>query len=84
MTLLIGPCMLLAPFAAVLAIALFPLWPVAIVLVGLARLVVWPVEHLLVAIGIRESAELSALLGRWFGAVLKPWKYFDPPKSGGE
>ena len=69
--------MLLAPVAAVLAIVLFPLWPVAIVLVGLAFIIVWPIERLIVAIGLRETMPLSAVLARWFRAVLKPWKYFD-------
>ncbi len=72
--------MLLAPLVAVLAILALPLWPVAIVLVGAAFLLIWPVERLLGLMGTRWMSGWSAAVGRAFMLVLRPWRYFDPPR----
>lgn len=79
MTLLLGPCTLLAPLVLILAIAAVPLWPVALVLVGAAWCVVWPAERLLGAIGVTAMQGWTASIGRLFRALLTPWTYFDPP-----
>jgi hypothetical protein len=72
--------MLLAPLVAVLAILALPVWPVAIVLVGAAFLVLWPVERLLGLLGTGLMSGWSAAVGRAFMLVLRPWRYFDPPR----
>ena len=81
MTLLLGPCMLLAPAVFVLAILAVPLWPVALALVGVTWLVVWPLEQLLGALGIAATQGWCSKIGRLFRVLLTPWKYFDPPSS---
>lgn len=73
--------MLLAPLVAVLAILALPLWPVAIVAVGLAFLVLWPIERLLGLAGLTWIQGWSAAVGRAFMIVLRPWHFFDPPES---
>ena len=72
--------MLLAPLVAVLAILALPLWPVAIVLVGAAFLLIWPVERLLGLLGTRWMSGWSAVVGRAFMLALRPWRYFDAPR----
>jgi hypothetical protein len=77
---LIGPCMLAAPLVAVLAILAVPLWPIAIVVLAVARLVFWPFERLVTAMGYSWATRASSKLAVWFKMALKPWSYFDPPK----
>ncbi|MFN8574723.1 MAG: hypothetical protein U0132_21900 [Gemmatimonadaceae bacterium] len=83
MTILVGPCMFVAPLAAVLAILAIPLWPVAILFVGVTWLLVWPLEQLLIAMGVRSDNAWSRSIARLFMTVLKPWTYFDPPATTG-
>jgi hypothetical protein len=82
MAVLVGPCMLVAPLVAVVAILCIPLWPVAIVVVGMAWLVVWPLEQLARRAGSVAVAGWSARVAKAFVTVLKPWNYFDPPNAG--
>jgi len=77
---LIGPCIFAAPLVAVLAILAVPLWPVAIVVLGVSRLVFWPIERIVTLLGYHWGARVSSKLTAWFKVVLKPWNFFDPPK----
>lgn len=79
MPLLLGPCMLLAPFVLVLAILAVPLWPVALAAVGLCWLIVWPLERLFAALGRRTLQGATVKIGRLFRTLLTPWTYFDSP-----
>ena len=79
MPLLLGPCTLLAPLVLVVAILAVPLWPVALALVGVTWLLVWPVERLLGALGVSVMQGWSLSIGRLFRVLLTPWTYFDPP-----
>lgn len=74
---LIGPCMLLAPLVAVLAFLAVPFWPVAIVLVATAWLVVWPLEHGLALAGVQLMQGWSAWVARTLYNVVKPWVWLD-------
>jgi hypothetical protein len=73
--------MFLAPLVLVLAILAVPLWPVVVVIVGVAWCVVAPLEAAAVALKWRADARASATLKRWFFVVLKPWNYFDVPEK---
>lgn len=75
--------MLVAPLVPIVALLLLPLWPVAIVLVGAAWLVVWPAERLSALAGGSAFRGWSEALVRTFKLVLKPWSYFTPPTKDG-
>ena len=77
MTILIGPCMLLAPLVAVLAVLALPLWPVAIVIVATTWLLVWPIERVTALCGLRFMQGWSVALGHTLYYVVKPWAYLD-------
>ena len=77
MILLIGPCMFVAPLLVLLIPVALVLWPPALILTGLAWLVVWPFAATAKRPG--PVTRLHATLGRWFGTLLKPWNYFDVP-----
>ena len=77
MTILIGPCMLLAPLVAVLAVLALPLWPIAIVIVATTWLLVWPIERVMALCGLRVMQGWSVALGRTLYYVVKPWVYLD-------
>jgi hypothetical protein len=79
MPLLLGPCMFLAPLVMVLAILAIPLWPVVLVALGAAWLIVWPVEFLARALGVHAIDGTAKKLGGWFRFMLTPWTYFDVP-----
>jgi hypothetical protein len=79
MPLLLGPCMFLAPLVMVLAILAIPLWPVVLVALGAAWLIVWPAAFLARALGIHSLDVAAAKLGGWFRFMLTPWTYFDVP-----
>lgn len=79
MPLLLGPCTLLAPLVLLVAILAIPLWPVALVVIGATWLVVWPIEHLLRALGVSAMQGWHTKIGRLFRTLLTPWTYFDPP-----
>lgn len=76
---LIGPCILVAPIVAVLAVLAIPLWPVAIVVLGVTRLLFWPVERIASSLGYEWATPVASKLAVWFGVVLKPWNFFDSP-----
>jgi hypothetical protein len=75
----IGPCMLLAPFVFILALLAIPFWPVILALVGLAWLVVWPLERMALAMGMGDRMVWAPKIGRAFRVLLTPWSYFDLP-----
>ena len=89
MTILLGPCMLLAPLVAVLAFLALPLWPIAIVIVAAIWLLVWPMERVMALFGLRFMQGWSVSLGRTLNYVVKPWVYLDKrypaaPRADGE
>ena len=69
--------MLLAPLVAVLAILALPLWPVAIALLGVVWLLLWPLERVISFTGAPAMRGWSAAVGRVFYIVLKPWVYIE-------
>ncbi len=78
MILLFGPCMFVAPFLVVLIPVAIVLWPPVLVILGALWLVTWP----LAAIGEKSVfGRTHAALGRWFVVLLRPWRYFDAPKT---
>jgi hypothetical protein len=79
MAIAFGPCMLLAPLVFLVGLLLVPLWPVAIVVLAALWVVVWPVEQVLVLLGVGRARGTSRRVGRWLGVAVRPWKLFDPP-----
>jgi hypothetical protein len=71
----IAPILLL-PFLLVAAVVGLPLWIAALIVLGVLRLLVWPLERLVVALGsgeMSESRQLAAAF-RWvltFGGLTK-------------
>ena len=62
----IAPILLL-PFLLVAAVVGLPLWIAALIVLGVLRLLVWPLERLVVALGsgaMTESRQLAAAF-RW-------------------
>lgn len=80
-TLLIGPCMFLAPLVVLLVPVAIVLWPPAFALTGVAWLVLWPIASI-PALRPTAVGRTHAALGRWFSMLLTPWTYFDPPQRG--
>ncbi len=83
MALAIGPCMFVAPLVFVVGLLLLPLWPVAIVVVAVTWVIVWPVEQILVLMHVRRVRGMSARVGKALKFTLKPWTLFDPPRKPG-
>jgi hypothetical protein len=75
---LAGPCIMFAPLVFVVMALAFPLWPVAIVAVGLLWCLVWPLERLFKALGIGAMSGWSNHVAYWFIITLKPKYFFDP------
>ncbi len=75
---LLGPCMVAAPVVAVAGILLLPLWPLAILLVGLLRLAVFPMAWIARRAGMAWGHTVSGQLATAFRLVLRPWTYFTP------
>jgi len=73
-----GPCVIFAPLVFLLMVLAIPLWPVAIVVVGLMWLIVWPLERLSKALGMNALRGWSANVAYWFIIALKPKYFFDP------
>jgi hypothetical protein len=78
MILLIGPCMFFAPLVILLIPVALVLWPPALILTGLAWLLLWPFAR-----GDEKSGivRLHRKIEIWFLTILTPWTYFDPPKK---
>jgi hypothetical protein len=72
--------MFVAPLVFAAAVLCIPLWPVAIALIGVAWLVVRPLEAMASRAGSTRFRGWSARLATVWSHVLKPWNYFDPPK----
>jgi hypothetical protein len=73
-----GPCVIFAPVVFVLMVLALPLWPVAIILLGLLWCLVWPVERILRAIGLNAKSEWSNHVAYWLVVAIKPKYFFDP------
>lgn len=74
---LIGPCIVVAPFVILAMLLAIPLWPVAIVVVCAMWMLVWPLERVLRALGVRRFDGASAAVSRWLVVVVKPWSLFE-------
>ncbi|MHB8839996.1 MAG: hypothetical protein ACYC7F_13720, partial [Gemmatimonadaceae bacterium] len=79
MALAIGPCMFVAPLAAVALIIAIPLWPVALALLSALLVVTWPVEQLCRLLRIPAFRGASATVWRWLAWMAKPLNWFDLP-----
>lgn len=75
----LGPCTLLAPVVFLLGIVAMLCWPFVLAGLALVWLAAWPVEWLLVALGMRPARGLRAAIGRVLALVARPWNYFDVP-----
>ncbi len=82
MALAIGPCMFVAPLAAVALIVAIPLWPVALALLSALLVVTWPVEQLCRLLRIPALRGASATVWRWLDWMAKPLNWFDTPPRG--
>jgi hypothetical protein len=80
---LIGPCMFVAPLLVVLVPVAVVLWPVVLAATGMAWLVLWPLARGARAVGVAWPTRWAAGAGRLFVTLLRPWNYFDPPKTEG-
>jgi hypothetical protein len=79
MIVLIGPCMFVAPLLVLLLPVAVVLWPVVLVVLGVACALLWPVATISALLGGRWLPARLATLRRWFVFMLRPWRYFDPP-----
>jgi len=77
MILLLGPCMVMAPLVLLAIPVGIVLWPPALLLLGLAYLLLWPVAALARRRGSRGIPALHARVAALFRTVLTPWNYFD-------
>ena len=83
MIVLIGPCMFVAPLLILLLPVAVVLWPVVLLAVGVAYLLLWPAAILSSRLGARWLPARHVAIGRWFVTLLRPWRYFDPPSREG-
>lgn len=79
MILLLGPCMVMAPLVLLAIPVGIVLWPPALLLLGLAYLLLWPFAALAGGRGSRGIPALHARVGALFRTLLTPWNYFDAP-----
>ncbi|MCX5765677.1 MAG: hypothetical protein NTZ43_00440 [Gemmatimonadetes bacterium] len=80
MVLAIGPCFLLAPVVAALALLAIPLWPIALVILLVVFVLTWIVEFAGTRLGLRWWRGRSAAVWRAFLWMRTPWNWFDAPK----
>jgi hypothetical protein len=78
---LFGPCMFVAPLLFLLIPVAIVLWPPVLVILGAVYLIVWPFAAIGRRFGVRWLVSLHATLGRWFIVLLRPWRYFDTPRT---
>ncbi|MFI5245770.1 MAG: hypothetical protein ACHQQR_11120 [Gemmatimonadales bacterium] len=81
MIVLFGPCMFVAPLLLLLVPIALVLWPPTLVVLGVLWLVMWPFAAVGRRYSVRWLASSHAALGRWFVVLLRPWRYFDPPRE---
>jgi purine-cytosine permease-like protein len=81
MIVLFGPCMFVAPLLILLVPIALVLWPPVLVVLGALWLVMWPFAAIGRRYGVRWLVSSHATLGRWFAVLLRPWRYFDPPRG---
>ena len=79
MVVAIGPCFLLAPVVAVLAVLAIPLWPVCLAVLLVLLLVIWPIEQIGTRLGIGALRGASARVWGWLRWMSTPWNWFDLP-----
>lgn len=75
----IGPCILLAPVVAALAVLAIPLWPVCLLVLLVALVVVWPIEQVATGLGVVALRGWSATVWSWLRWMSTPWDWFDLP-----
>jgi hypothetical protein len=80
MIVLIGPCMFVAPLLAPLVPLAVVLWPIVLFVLGVFYVLLWPLALISSWLGGRWLPARLATIRRWFVFMLRPWKYFDPPK----
>ena len=80
MIVLIGPCMFVAPLLVLLVPVAVVLWPVVLLVLGVLCVLLWPLALISSWLGGHWLPARLATIGRWFVFMLRPWKYFDPPK----
>ena len=73
--------MFVAPLLVLLLPVAVVLWPVVLVVLGVACALLWPVATISALLGGRWLPARLATLRRWFVFMLRPWRYFDPPKQ---
>ena len=81
MVVAIGPCFLLAPVVAVLAVLAIPLWPVCLAVLLVLLLVIWPIEQIGTRLGIGALRGASARVWGWLRWMSTPWNWFDLPSA---
>lgn len=81
MVIAIGPCFLLAPVVAVLAVLAIPLWPVCLAVLLVMLIVVWPIEQIGTRLGIGALRGASARVWGWLRWMSTPWNWFDLPNA---
>ncbi len=79
----IGPCFFVAPIVAVLAVVALVAWPFVVVGAVVPWLLTWPLERLLVALGVGAARGLFARATRVMRLLAMPWSWFDGiPRPG--
>ena len=81
MIVLFGPCMFVAPLLILLIPVAAVLWPPALLILGFLYLFVWPFALIGRRLNLRWLGSSHAALGRWFIVLLRPWRYFDAPRT---
>jgi hypothetical protein len=72
--------MFVAPLLAPLVPVAVVLWPIVLLVLGVAYLLLWPFAAISSWLGGRWLPARLATVQRWFVFMLRPWQYFDPPK----
>ncbi len=73
--------MFVAPLLAPLVPVAVVLWPIVLLVLGTVYILLWPFARLSGLLGGRWLPARLATLRRWFVFMLRPWRYFDPPKQ---
>jgi hypothetical protein len=81
MIVLFGPCMFVAPLLFLLIPVAIVLWPPVLIILGLLYLIVWPFAAIGRMLGVSWIVSLHAAMRRWFIVLLRPWRYFDAPRT---
>jgi hypothetical protein len=74
--------MFVAPLLAPLVPLAVVLWPIVLLVLGVAYALLWPFAMISSLLGGRWLPARRATLRRWFVFMLRPWQYFEPPTRG--